>query len=127
MPRATNLFDFYGKPLNLKYQGHETYTTKIGVLLTVVTAVIFGFYSAWKLMEISTRVNPQQSSYTELRDLLDMKEPLNMADNGMELRLANYDGAGNSIYVPPDIAIWRAIQVSQFRQYTDNATWVETT
>ena len=58
-------FDVYGTPVQLHYNGANSYTTLFGATISFVTYVILLGVTVWSIIRFTQRINPQFSEYTE--------------------------------------------------------------
>ena len=76
--RVLESFDSFGEPVpGFNVKGQDMVTTRSGGVVTLIIAVMVLLYAALKFTHLTTRYNPQMSSY--LQDLED-DETFDMAD-----------------------------------------------
>ena len=73
-------FDTFGEPVpGFNVKGQDMVTTRIGGVVTVIIAFLVFLYASLKFTHLTTRYNPQMSSYfSDLEDdeVLDMAEEM---------------------------------------------------
>ena len=84
MSKFLTKFDIFGHPISVLYKGQTNHSTILGSVFSLLTAVAVLIYAQFGLLDMVTRNNQEEKSYTITADL-DKVGPINLEQYNFNL------------------------------------------